>query len=686
MTRAVTLVVFFMLVHLFAYSQRLPVSEGLDMPELVEGVFAAQEGDMSFDELYEQFLLARSHPSDLNSMTSGELSALHILTDRQVAALLQHRERHGNIVSVYELQGVEGFTPNLIRLLNQVITVDDGTSFGWKGLPVRMAAMPEGYLVTRMEGMIQRRFGFRENEGGYTIYRGAPFRQVTRFRSTHNRDFSYGFTAERDAGERFRWNPADRSYGPDFLSGHLQLKEKGWLNNLIVGDFVATFGQGLVAGGGFSTGKGAETITTVRRPASGFMPYTSVGESGFFRGLAATISCSDELRLHLFGSRFFRDGDVRIRSDSVEYLGSVFSSGYHRTPGELLRRKSWLEENTGLAVQWTGRRTEAGVVLARQWFSVPLLPADNVYNRFNFRGKGNGTGSVFLNHTYRNVSFFSEFAYGNRDLAWIAGFLAALAPSFDLALVARNYGAGYHAFYSTALAENTRTANEQGLYAGVRYKPGRRHQFAAYHDQFRFPWLRFRSYLPSCGNEFLFRYTWAFTRGSSFHVQYRAERKSVNVPGDASAYYRTTEFVRRNWALQLDYRLTEQLKGRIRLQGAAHSVAGRQPQGIFAAHDLFLDGRRWRASFRYALFDIPDSEARQFTYERDIWMAYSFPSFSGTGIRSFVNVQFNLSPKADLWFRWAVTNYSDRDAVGFGPEQTEGGRRDEWKVQLRIKL
>ena len=87
------------------------------------------------------------------------------------------------------------------------------------------------------------------------------------------------------------------------------------------------------------------------------------------------------------------------------------------------------------------------------------------------------------------------------------------------------------------------------------------------------------------------------------------------------------------------------------MQGAAHSVSGLRLQGMFAAHDLFVDGRRWRASFRYALFDVPDPEARLYTYERDVWMAYSFPSFAGTGVRSYLNVQYNLSPKADFWLR-----------------------------------
>ena len=670
---------------IFVGAQSLP-AVNMEPGELVEQLFALQEGDISYEELYEQHLLRQAHPSDLNSMSAADLAALHLLSDRQITTLIAHREQTGPILSIYELQGLEGFSLPVIRLLDQLVLLQDGTAFGWKGVTARMASLPDAYVVTRAEGIVQPRPGFNERYGGSTIYRGAPFRQVTRFRSAHGRDFSFGFTAERDAGERFRWHPGAKSYGPDFLSTHLQLKEKGIIRNLVIGDHTASFGQGLVLGGGFSTGKGAETITSIRRSSSGFTPYTSVGESGFFRGAAITVDLPARLSLHLFHSRFWRDGNLRIRADSIEYIGSVFTSGYHRTPGELSRRKTWREVNSGIALGWSSGRTEAGLVLTQQVFSVPLLPAINVYNRFNFRGRENIVAGVHLNRNFRNLSFFSELAYGNSDHAWIAGLLAALAPSLDVSVSARRYGNGYHSFYSSALSENSRPAGEQGLYVGIRFKPDRKHLFTGYVDQFRFPWLRFRSYQPSSGTESLLRYTYTFSRKGSVYIQYRVEQKMANIPGDQSAFYHTIQMVRRNWCMNLDYRLADHLSGRLRLQGAANTVAGRRLNGVVVSHDLFVEGRRWRASCRYALFDVPDEAVRLYTYERDVWLAYSFPAFSGTGVRSYLNFQYGLTKTIDVWLRWAVTNYTDRDQVGYGLERTDGPRRDEWKIQVRVKL
>ncbi|MDZ7646335.1 MAG: hypothetical protein U5K54_03650 [Cytophagales bacterium] len=61
-----------------------------------------------------------------------------------------------------------------------------------------------------------------------------------------------------------------------FFSFHAQVLNKGKFKNLIVGDYQAQFGQGLILGSAFGIGKSAEAVTTIRRPNIGFMPYSSL--------------------------------------------------------------------------------------------------------------------------------------------------------------------------------------------------------------------------------------------------------------------------------------------------------------------------------------------------------------------------------------------------------------------------
>src|SRR5690554_8234852 len=92
------------------------------------------------------------------------------------------------------------------------------------------------------------------------------------------------------------------------LSFHPIPKRK--MENLNRGDYQAQFGQGLVFGSGYSPGKGAEAITTVRRSSVGLRPFTSAMEFGFFRGGAATYSMGN-FELTALYSNAPRDGNVQ---------------------------------------------------------------------------------------------------------------------------------------------------------------------------------------------------------------------------------------------------------------------------------------------------------------------------------------------------------------------------------------
>lgn len=113
-----------------------------------------------------------------------------------------------------------------------------------------------------------------------------------RFRLNRPHEFSFGLTLEKDAGERLVWSPHTNQYDADFWSFHAMLYNQGKFEKIVVGDFQLQYGQSLVFGSGFSIGKGAETITTIRRNNTGLRPYTSVLETGFFRGAAFTYSLS----------------------------------------------------------------------------------------------------------------------------------------------------------------------------------------------------------------------------------------------------------------------------------------------------------------------------------------------------------------------------------------------------------
>src|SRR5690606_23444563 len=130
-----------------------------------------------------------------------------------------------------------------------------------------------------------------EKNAGYTNhkYQGNPHNLYLRYRSSITKDFSFGLTCEEDAGERLLYSHPKNPFYVDFLSFHLGIFEKKYIRAIVIGDYQMQFGQGLIMGAGFSLGKGAETIASIKKSNVGIRPYTSVSEAGFFRGIASSF-------------------------------------------------------------------------------------------------------------------------------------------------------------------------------------------------------------------------------------------------------------------------------------------------------------------------------------------------------------------------------------------------------------
>jgi hypothetical protein len=93
-----------------------------------------------------------------------------------------------------------------------------------------------------------------------------------------------------------------------------------------------------------------------------------------------------------------------------------------------------------------------------------------------------------------------------------------------------------------------------------------------------------------------------------------------------------------------------------------------------------------RLSTRFALFQTDDYENRQYAFEKDVLYAFSIPAYHGQGYRNYYLVQFRLSPRLDLWLRYAYTQYQRQTDISSGLEQIDGPRRSDLKVQLRWQV
>jgi hypothetical protein len=417
------------------------------------------------------------------------------------------------------------------------------------------------------------------------------------------------------------------------------------------------------------------------------MPYTSIYEAGFFRGAALSYSFSKKLTLHSMASVRGRDGALHQDTiSSAEYLSTISYTGLHRTANELANRNTITESNFAYVLQFKKNSLDAGVIFHHTQFSAPLLRTPSLYNQFEFNGNSNTNVGAYLNYSFNNASFFSEFSQTiNHGRSVVAGILTSLTPQLDVSLVYRKFDKNFYSFYSNAIAENSVPQNESGMYWGWKYSFNKKYSLTGYFDLFSFPWLKYRSYSPSDGSEWLVRFNFHPSKTVSMFLQMREESKQRNT-GVANNLYMTDQGVKRNYWINCDYAANERLSFRTRAQFSSYSVTNKDTHGMALIQDVTYALGRVSITGRYALFDTDDYDNRLYAYESDAWLSFAFPPYYGKGIRNYLLLQYRLTHKIDVWVRWGHTRYTDRTTIGSGGEIISGDTRNDVKLQARIRF
>lgn len=674
-----------------------PPRQDIDPEELIERIFPVPDDDLDYETIYEVLLQLYLTPISINSATAEALQSTYLLTARQIESFLSYRDQQGPFLSLYELQAIPDWDLDTIRKILPFVSLENPskqTSPFWN----RIKEEEQSYLIFRHRTVWERRKGFTPADTSSTgkvssRYLGDPHDLYLRFRTQHNRDFSIGFTLDKDAGEQWIWDPKTRRYGFNFASFHAQRYEIGNWKTLALGDYQASFGQGLVMGAGYNLGKGAETVSTVRRSSVGILPYTAALESGFFRGAAATYQ-KNNWQVTALLSAAPRDGRAELSADSLnnesEVISSFNRSGLHRTPSELSTKGQFREMSLGGAIQYQVHpRLSLGATYLHNQFSRPWIPRNRLYNQFEFTGQSNQVGSVYFSYNWTNFLFFGEHARSKSGgTGSILGFLSSLSPKVDLSLLWRSYDRNFHSFYGNPFSENTRPINERGTYLGLEIRPVKSWKINAYVDVFHFPWLKYRVYRPSQGYEWLGRLSYRPKRSLQVFLQWKEEHKQRNLSNqnEPNTPFRTSTIRKRSALLNLDFTVSRNLFLRNRIWWTQVSFDQEITQGWMIFQDVQVKGEGWKITGRYALFDTGNYDSRIYTFENHVLWTFSIPAFSGQGQRYYLLGNYDVSRKLRLYLRFARTTYTDRERISSGLQEIRGNTQSETTLLLRYYL
>src|SRR5690606_15128602 len=98
-------------------------------------------------------------------------------------------------------------------------------------------------LFVRYSRPLERASGYQITDTDRSRYLGSPDRLLIRYRYSWMDALKVSLNMEKDAGEQFF--KGVQKYGFDFYSLSVQMKNLGKLSNLVLGDYVLQFGQGL---------------------------------------------------------------------------------------------------------------------------------------------------------------------------------------------------------------------------------------------------------------------------------------------------------------------------------------------------------------------------------------------------------------------------------------------------------
>lgn len=694
---------------LLTFAQDTTKTDDSSIQQQLENI-GENSGDEEADytNLVEVLIYANQNPINLNKTNKEELQALGILNDIQINHLLSHIEKHGKLITIYELQGINGFDLQTIQKILPYVKVTDNFTTAHFGAK-EMFKDGQHVLLFRYGRTIENQTGFSSIDSASLAksinsrYIGSPDKIYARYRFTYGTNISWGITAEKDQGElffkdkqKFKYDFYENSLkgnqktGFDFYSAHFYLKNVKFIRALAIGDYQATFGQGLTLWSGQAFGKSVEIMST-KRSAGGIRAYTSVDENRFMRGAATTLGYK-KFEATAFYSRKKVDANISDTTDTGEAaaISSLQETGYHSTSSEIADKDAILQTMIGGNISYKGRKFNVGVSALSYQLDVDYNRSLSYYNQFEYSSSKNLNVGVDYNFIVRNFNFFGEAAMSqNGGKAFVNGTLISLDPRLSLTVLHRYYERNFQNLMSNGFGESTMPTNEKGLYIGAVAKPTNKTTITAYYDRFEFPWLKYQVNAPSYGNDYMVQFNYTPSKKVDMYVRVRTRDKQKNTPAVDFIDY-LVPLKQSNYRFNISYTISKSIKLRNRIELIDYKLAeNKTEKGYLIYQDVVYSrlGKPLSITFRYAIFQTDSYDSRIYAYENDIPGSFSIPAYYDRGSRFYIMLDYNLTRRIELWLRYSQTYYDNKDVISEGSlTEIQGNTKSEIRAQVRFKF
>jgi hypothetical protein len=656
----------------------------------IEKLIENQTTDVEDSKLLDYLLKLETDPLDLNTVTAKELEKIPYISAVAAKNIISYREKHKKFISVAELKLIEGIDEDLYRKIIRFVAVR-GTRHDVRkeevGKPERVQKSKFHFRMrNRFTNDLQPGYGYFKSEslGGFVGTRPKIYNRLEAKFSLKKLKFAGGLITEKDAGESKLF---------DFIAGFAEMKNTGFFNQILAGDYTLEFGQGITLWSGLTFSKGNDAVAGVKKHGDDIDSYTSVNEIQFFRGGASKFKLESSLGdFSLFG--FYSDNYFDANIDTTfGQISTIYYDGYHRTNSELNKENTAKERLFGGRFFYERQSVKFGVTYYRSEFSKPF-EKDRIYD---FSGDRTNAIGADYDIIFKNMNLFGEWA---RSYTGAVGGISGARVLFfseklvtDLVFAIRNYPKDFVMLHAFGFGEQSGvTQNEFGIYSGVKFKIPGLLTVDAYLDQYKFPYRTFFKPVPTEGRDLLIFAESKLSRELTLYAKYKNENKENVIKTNDEFGHQVERIFDRgqsNYRIQFDYDISRTFCVRSRCEyvfvdydGFQSSEKGLMFFGDFRVkplNRLLIDGR-------FIIFQTDSYDSRIYEYESELQGVVHNPALYGKGRRWYVILKYLPFDFLQLSGKYSETYYDGVKSIGSGNDQVMGDFKNRLSLQLDLKL
>ncbi len=523
----------------------------------------------------------RVYPLPINKASYEELLLITDLTDTQIQAIIEFRQEN-SINSKQDLYEI-GFDKSIVQKIINYISFSEE-----KSLVFRQRL--RYYQLTDEKSTSNRLFQSTE---------------------LSNKSIRIGYISTSDTLHTFL--TANNSY-------YLHFTSMGFLNQLNIGKYRLSLGQGIAYAPYFGLSKTSAVITHPIKNYNPLRAHTSPYNNWSLGGVAAVMKMGNTFFIPFYSSTRIH---ARIEDDKIRTIYPYGEPGYEH-------RKTVTEEILGLALQYSINNNNYGFYFSGNSFDREFLLAER-NNKYR-------TVGVFFRQSFENLSLFGEYTDIDKKNGFIFGIRWGRSP-FRQLLLYRKYDSNLPVWHGNPFSSANTFDNETGIYYGLEIKPFKRMTINSYFDIWKFPDTSYFEKMPVTRSEQFIQihYNLPFDR-----LRLRMRRKDYDK-------YRVVDDegkIRREISFVCGFDWTHNIEDKITLRSGIEFIERYIPETKTYNKGLLLyENVRWRLN-KFVIsgqINAFNSGIPHYNYEYTLQGMWESKPFSGDDIYTWLMVKMFLT-------------------------------------------